>query len=130
MPSHLHPRSRFTTSLFGTTLLVSFLVVGMPHILPCPAPRAEFADVEIMEDGRRRRRRRRMNGDTRVVECAQDDWKLDEATLRELAVEEELFRRKTHECPVPKPKVIVGRVFGLEQPKRQDSDNAAKPNTK
>ncbi|KAG6986749.1 hypothetical protein G7Y79_00073g098480 [Physcia stellaris] len=55
MPPHpsLHPRSRLTTSLFTSTLLLSFLVVGMPHILPCPRPRVEYSD----EDPRCRRKK-------------------------------------------------------------------------
>ncbi|SPQ23605.1 d1e8bf29-d604-4d19-b8ae-3a32c28da54f [Thermothielavioides terrestris] len=45
MPTpHLHPRSRMTSSLFATTLLASFVVVALPHVLPCPAPRRAFAD--------------------------------------------------------------------------------------
>ncbi|KAH6631775.1 hypothetical protein F5144DRAFT_602557 [Chaetomium tenue] len=43
-PPHLHPRSRMTSSLFATTVLASFLVVALPHILPCPAPRRAYAD--------------------------------------------------------------------------------------
>ncbi|KAH9909102.1 hypothetical protein F4778DRAFT_213073 [Xylariomycetidae sp. FL2044] len=44
MPPHLHPRSRTTSTLFATTVAASFLVVGLPHILPCPAPRVRYAD--------------------------------------------------------------------------------------
>lgn len=70
MPTpHLHPRSRMTSSLFATTLLASFFVVALPHILPCPAPRRALADDGAMAsaspsstsspaDPRRRRRRR------------------------------------------------------------------------
>ena len=47
MPPHLHPRSRMTSSLFATTVVASFLVVGLPHILPCPAPRVAYADADI-----------------------------------------------------------------------------------
>ncbi|KAI1248727.1 hypothetical protein MGN70_009927 [Eutypa lata] len=44
-PSHLHPRSRMTSSLFATTVLASFFVVALPHVLPCPAPpRVAYAD--------------------------------------------------------------------------------------
>ena len=110
MPSHLHPRSRLTTSLFGTTLLVSFLVVGMPHILPCPAPRADFTDVEITEDGRRRRRRRRVQEGT-----ADGTQQGDERTsLAQMSKEAEEMARRAHECPVPKPKGVIGRLFGFE----------------
>jgi len=38
MPFRIHPpRSLLTTSFFSTTAIVSFLVVGVPHIIPCPA---------------------------------------------------------------------------------------------
>ena len=36
MPPALHPRSAATTSLFTGTLLVSFAVVALPHLFPCP----------------------------------------------------------------------------------------------
>ena len=47
-PPHLHPRSRTTSSLFATTLVLSFFVVGLPHILPCPAPRTVLADGDMV----------------------------------------------------------------------------------
>jgi cytochrome c oxidase assembly factor 2 len=55
MPPLLHPRSRFTSSLFATTVFASFFVVALPHILPCPAPRLAYADGE-MPDGTPQRR--------------------------------------------------------------------------
>ncbi|KAK4043414.1 hypothetical protein C8A01DRAFT_43722 [Parachaetomium inaequale] len=75
-PPHLHPRSRMTSSLFATTVLASFFVVALPHILPCPAPRRAYADGEMVptpsgvDEGnagvvRRVRRRRRVD----VVDC-------------------------------------------------------------
>lgn len=64
MPSHLHPRSRMTSSLFATTILASFFVVGLPHILPCPRPSStrmmEGEQVFADENGRPRRRRRKV----------------------------------------------------------------------
>ena len=122
MTPHLHPRSHLTTSLFGTTLLVSFLVVGMPHIIPCPAPRVKFADsdFEITEDGKRRRRR--------PADCSKEDH---DGGKRELAMpviseEEKLaMRRKSHECPVPKPKGIIGEVLGFK--KEGTAEKAPRP---
>jgi cytochrome c oxidase assembly factor 2 len=40
-----------TSSLFATTVLASFFVVALPHILPCPAPRrrAYYADDGEMQ---------------------------------------------------------------------------------
>ena len=113
MTPHLHPRSRLTTSLFGTTLLVSFLVVGMPHILPCPAPRVKFADsdFEVLEDGRRRRRRpsAEASNDERPGTCKEKHMPL-------YMTEEEraMMRKKAHECPVPKPPGIIGRLLGFQ----------------
>ncbi|MCJ1314237.1 hypothetical protein MMC25_007917 [Agyrium rufum] len=142
MPSPLHPRSRQTSSLFATTLLVSFLVVTMPHLLPCPAPRVEFAD----EDGRKRRRKVAMTAETPSatgtsivadanaqtpraavpqvttstqsttlisdrlkarIESEENDnevRKASEADWPEGLSEGEMLRKRSHECPVPKPR--------------------------
>ena len=62
MPPALHPRSRQTFSLFTTTLAVSFLVVGLPHILPCPVPHTAFADGDNPADARTSRHRRERDG--------------------------------------------------------------------
>ena len=93
MPPHLHPRSRLTTSLFSTTLLVSFLVVGMPHILPCPAPRTDFADSDPAKNGRRRRVRRRVEA--------------PDSTEEELN-ESEMMLKKAHECPCQSRRESLG----------------------
>lgn len=108
MPPHLHPRSLTTTSLFGTTLLVSFLVVGMPHIIPCPAPRIAFAEgeqISISEDGRGRRWRRRRKEDE-----GQEDSTLEEESVRLLDQKKESIK-KARECPVPKPIGIIGSML-------------------
>lgn len=108
MPPHLHPRSLTTTSLFGTTLLVSFLVVGMPHIIPCPAPRIAFAEgeeISISEDGRGRRWRRRRKEDE-----GQEDSTLEEESVRLLDQKKESIK-KARECPVPKPMGIIGSML-------------------
>lgn len=108
MPPHLHPRSLTTTSLFGTTLLVSFLVVGMPHIIPCPAPRIAFAEgeqISISEDGRGRRWRRRRKEDE-----GQEDSTLEEESVR-LLDQKKGSIKKARECPVPKPMGIIGSML-------------------
>lgn len=83
----------------------------MPHILPCPAPRTTFSDVEITEDGRRRRRRRielGAVGDSRVDESREVDADTE-------AMEEGKFLvKKAHECPVPKPGGLIGQVLGFK----------------
>jgi cytochrome c oxidase assembly factor 2 len=108
MPSHLHPRSRYTTSLFTTTLLVSFLVVGMPHIFPCPVPRTQFSD------GRPRRLRKadaERDVDTKAREAGED--------AMAAAEEANLLKRRAHECPVPKPGGLIGQVLGFRDEERK-----------
>ncbi|EXJ76806.1 uncharacterized protein A1O5_01314 [Cladophialophora psammophila CBS 110553] len=60
MPPHLHPRSTATSTLFAGTLLASFIVVGIPHVFPCPRPRTGYAAdagrIELDEDGKPVRR--------------------------------------------------------------------------
>ncbi|MCJ1455907.1 hypothetical protein MMC28_006264 [Mycoblastus sanguinarius] len=127
MTPHLHPRSRLTTSLFGTTLLVSFLVVSMPHIVPCPAPRVKFADaeLEITADGRRRRRRRRL------TESPTDASSDEDSSSVQISEEEKIMmRRKSHECPVPKPRGLVGEVLGFKKKIEDDTISAPRIETR
>ncbi|TQN68470.1 hypothetical protein CSHISOI_06969 [Colletotrichum shisoi] len=115
MPPHpLHPRSRMTSTLFATTVVASFFVVGMPHLLPCPAPRVTYADGEIVvgEDGRRRRRKRRETApeiENGIVNFSQAS---DEDTIR---TREERLKR---ECPVPRPGGILGEWLGFRGPSK------------
>ena len=95
---HLHPKSSATSTLFTATLAVSFLVVGLPHILPCPVDRRQFADSVEGPDGQPRRRRRR-NADNETGDSA-----VENAT-----------ERSPRECPVPKPSGLVGHMMGFEQ---------------
>ncbi|KAK8161222.1 hypothetical protein IWX90DRAFT_488597 [Phyllosticta citrichinensis] len=106
MAPALHPRSRQTVSLFTGTLLVSFFVVGLPHLLPCPVPTRAYADAPASADPnnpQRRRRRRRS--------AAADDDKTATATgVMGAAMED---GRRARECPVPKPGGLVGKVLGF-----------------
>ncbi|KAK2766969.1 hypothetical protein FQN54_006286 [Arachnomyces sp. PD_36] len=129
MPPHLHPRSRSTTTLFGATLLASFFIVGMPHIFPCPAPRRTLADSEtiITADGqqeRRIRKRRRkaaeapeqiqsIEPETPTPASSQADEDL--ATFRKMENEAKALEKTGRECPVPKPRGIVGQILGFEE---------------
>lgn len=99
---HLHPRSRTTSTLFTTTLAISFLVVGLPHILPCPVDRRQFADSA---DGKVRRRRR--NRDDEVEARNEGD--------------QDGIGRPARECPVPKPGGLVGQMMGFEQREKERS---------
>ena len=127
MTPHLHPRSKLTTSLFGTTLLVSFLVVGMPHIIPCPAPRVKFTEGEyyIMEDGRRMRRRPIAANGSRSDESEEDVLSVEAAEGVEKVV-----RKKAHECPVPKPRGIIGEVLGFKKEKPNEQLQRQRVETK
>lgn len=98
-----------TSSLFATTVVASFFVVALPHILPCPVPRTKYADGEVIvdENGRRRRWRRREtpeNGDG-IVQFNQtadgDTCNVAEPTKRE--------------CPVPKPGGMLGEWLGFHK---------------
>lgn len=131
MPPHLHPRSRSTTSLFTATLLASFVIVGMPHLFPCPAPRRTLADSEatISPDGQRiiRRRRRKEIEQTNTFEgtISHDHHphpnhrhqELDEELVKFRQMEEEADRmaKVGRECPVPKPGGLVGEILGFKQ---------------
>ncbi|RMZ72407.1 alpha-13-mannosyltransferase (Alg3) [Pyrenophora seminiperda CCB06] len=106
MPPHLHPRSRMTTSLFTTTLMVSFLVVAAPHIMPCPVDPRTLTDAAD-PTGERRRRRRRIPEDE---SC--NDVMREERRKRQL-LEEKLAARR--ECPVPKPGGLIGQVLGVQK---------------
>ena len=119
MTPHLHPRSRLTTSLFGTTFLVSFIVVGIPHIVPCPAPRVKFADAEMegLEKGQRRRVRAVTDQE------AGDMVGNGQLTSQRIHSEEEeaALRKRAHECPVPKPQGIIGQVLGFKRVEREEA---------
>ena len=135
MPPILHPRSRSTSSLFAATMVASFVIVGLPHIFPCPAPRRTLADsqVEITADGQeiiRPRRRRRTPeipqademqhgkeiaaikaGPTQFADSSADEV----ANFLQMEAEAESLARIGRECPVPKPRGIVGQLLGLDR---------------
>ena len=108
---HLHPRSRTTSTLFTTTLAVSFLVVGLPHLLPCPVDRRQFADSVETSDGTVRRRRKRKDGDEAIKgEQVATIVRGSDGSRQET---DEVGRRQ-RECPVPKPGGLVGKMMGFE----------------
>lgn len=127
MPPHLHPRSRMTSSLFATTMLASFLVVGLPHVLPCPAPRITYADGEIVEDENgRRRRRRRVQQQSQEVQGGVVQF--NNITQEDLVDHE--GNRNKRECPVPKPGGKFGELLGFKQSgKPQTTDNSTQDRT-
>ncbi|GAO16749.1 uncharacterized protein UV8b_06820 [Ustilaginoidea virens] len=111
MPPHLHPRSRTTSSLFATTVVASFLVVALPHLLPCPAPRTRYADGEVVvdENGRRRRWRRREGLPESRDGIVQFDQTTDECVV------DSASERTRRECPVPKPGGRLGEWLGFKR---------------
>ncbi|KAI0013110.1 hypothetical protein F4779DRAFT_613982 [Xylariaceae sp. FL0662B] len=117
MPPHLHPRSRMTSSLFATTVAASFFVVGLPHLLPCPAPRVAYADSETAPDGTKRRRRRRPQPAEVRDGIAQFESSGSSGTSEEdfarAAAARRSRREKKRECPVPKPGGAIGELMGF-----------------
>ena len=83
-------------SLFTGTLAVSFLVVGIPHLVPCPVPPQAYAD-----DGTPLPRRRRRKSDLDDEDYAQLD-----------ALIQENIKQK-RQCPVPKPGGLIGQLLGM-----------------
>ncbi|KAJ4301581.1 hypothetical protein N0V90_003674 [Kalmusia sp. IMI 367209] len=109
MPPHLHPRSRMTTSLFTTTLMVSFLVVATPHLLPCPVDPRTLADSPDPEGltGQPRRRRRRVPKEDICNDVVSEE--------RRKFKEVDEWATPKRECPVPKPGGLIGQVLGLKK---------------
>ncbi|RDI76916.1 hypothetical protein Vi05172_g13107 [Venturia inaequalis] len=111
MPPHLHPRSFLTTSLFGATLAVSFIVVGLPHILPCPVPKS-YADSQDPNAPNQRRRRRRKP-------LTEGDGEAQEISTGEVEGNEGFETARGRECPVPKPGGLIGTVMGFQKEKAE-----------
>ncbi|ORY16764.1 hypothetical protein BCR34DRAFT_475702 [Clohesyomyces aquaticus] len=109
MPPHLHPRSRMTTSLFSTTLMISFLVVAAPHLLPCPVDTrtlADSANPDALSGKPRRQRRKAPKEETCNDVMSEERQKQKEATE---------WRAPKRECPVPKPGGLIGQVLGVRK---------------
>jgi cytochrome c oxidase assembly factor 2 len=99
-----------TTSLFTTTLMVSFLVVAAPHVLPCPVDPRTLADSPD-PTGTRRRRRRAVPEDDTCNDIMNDD------RMRKKQLEDKLAPKR--ECPVPKPGGLIGQVLGLKEDREE-----------
>lgn len=113
MPPALHPRSRQTGLLFTSTLAICFLVVGAPHILPCPVNPRQYADTIEGPDGQpMRRRRRRQVAETSGSESDGLEQMAEDSMMIE--------NKKKRECPVPKPGGIVGQVMGFKEREHEE----------
>ncbi|KAK0119811.1 hypothetical protein ONS95_011243 [Cadophora gregata] len=110
MPPHMHPRSRFTSSLFATTLFASFFVVVLPHALPCPAPRVAYADDGTPQTGKKRRRRKCPVDENEGTSAVKGVSAADESSDD---IEDVGLRKQKRECPVPKPGGLVGGILGF-----------------
>ena len=171
MPPHLHPRSTATSTLFAGTLLASFVVVGIPHIFPCPRPRTGYADTEIQfdEDGRpilRRKLVKQMVNNDNTPPAGQytdesqqsqqqissnisqhqfaqsktkshrskglvqaKDLSEEAALFQELQREAEALEKEARECPVPKPRGVIGRLLGFEEEDRFKQEKPSPPSS-
>lgn len=108
---YLHPRSRTTGTLFTTTLAISFAVVALPHLLPCPVDRRQFADSYETPDGRIiRRKRKKIGEETR-------DGKENGESIPD--ADPLADTKPQRECPVPKPGALVGQIMGFKTEQRQ-----------
>lgn len=117
MPPHLHPKSRMTSSIFATTVVASFFVVTMPHVLPCPVPARRFADGEVMVDENGKRKVWRSREPPEVKDgIVQFNQSTDEAS-------ENLAESLRRECPVPKPGGMLGEWLGFHK----DDETARRP---
>jgi cytochrome c oxidase assembly factor 2 len=111
MPPHLHPRSAATSTLFGATLLASFVVVGIPHVFPCPRPRGGKLDGKTPSN---LDRQKDLIARTRLEE------EIELFQMLELEADE--LARQRRECPMPKPRTILGRIFGAGTGEVKGSD--------
>ncbi|KAF4513632.1 hypothetical protein G6O67_000880 [Ophiocordyceps sinensis] len=118
MPPHLHPRSRMTSSLFATTVVASFFVVALPHVLPCPVPRTRFADGEvIVDDNGRRKRWKKIEAPESKNAIVQFGQPTDDGSC-------DATGQTRRECPVPKPGGILGEWLGF-RPKNDETGKRA-----
>ncbi|KAI9651745.1 MAG: hypothetical protein M1831_000495 [Alyxoria varia] len=116
MPPRLHPHSNYTTSLFSATLLVSFMVVGLPHLIPCPAPRT----VQRAEHRPRRDQHRvRKGSDSEEGGESKDSSKEDVKESEPPWDSAGESSRSDRSCPVPKPGGTIGGWLGFPQPKER-----------
>lgn len=101
------------------------MVVGLPHLFPCPAPRRTYADsseMTITADGQqvpriRRRRRKDLDADSNSAPADHPTptGAVDEEVTTFFQTEEEAVKmaQNGRECPVPKPKGVLGELLGF-----------------
>ncbi|KAL5596721.1 hypothetical protein BROUX41_006587 [Berkeleyomyces rouxiae] len=144
MPPHLHPRSRMTSSLFAATVAASFLVVGLPHALPCPrtvtyadsgmpagsSPSSSHTEFFYIDEQGRRHRRRRRDHPVSATSCAESKPRFEPVAIAAPASTRQTHNgmvqfvptdgnspatEKPRECPVPKPGGFIGDMLGFNK---------------
>ncbi|KAL8869311.1 MAG: hypothetical protein Q9174_004366 [Haloplaca sp. 1 TL-2023] len=102
----------------------------MPHIVPCPAPRTQFAENGLTADGKPRRRRRPKPQVAEVGEGGREEASKEEKMGKNMGqdflvtqADGEALRKKAHECPVPKPGGRVGALFGFSKERGQKDES-------
>ncbi|KAI9713203.1 MAG: hypothetical protein M1820_001188 [Bogoriella megaspora] len=120
MPPYLHPRSNMTMSLFTTTLAISFLVVGAPHILPCPVHPTQRADSESddFETAAAKRAHRLERKRLRRLQAESNAEMNGPKRVEHIAEGEEMqlgIEGSKRECPVPKPGGLIGEIMGFRK---------------
>ena len=94
----------------------------MPHVFPCPAPRVRFSDAPSEVDGSEDKL-------AQSTDESKGDAEKQRKALSKPISEKEMaeMRRKAHECPVPKPPGIVGRILGFKEAANQDQSKSTTP---
>ena len=75
-----------------------------------------------MEDGRRRRRRRRTTDD--LYDESSGAGREAETPSYMSEEEKDRMRKKAHECPVPKPPGVIGRILGFNVEDKEEEERS------
>lgn len=108
---------------------MSFIVVGLPHLLPCPVPKSYADSQDPNAPNQRRRRRRKPQSDV--------DGEVQGRIAGEIEGSEGFETARGRECPVPKPGGLIGTVLGFQKEKAERpvvriaplADNRSRPRT-
>ena len=73
-----------------------------------------------MEDGRRRRRRRTTDD---PIDESSGAGREVQTPLYISEEEKDRMRKKAHECPVPKPPGVIGRILGFNVEDREEEQS-------
>jgi hypothetical protein len=126
MPPHLHPRSTATSTLFAGTLLASFVVVGIPHVFPCPRPRQQYLDTNgkalVDSEGKLVVRQPQQLSKTQTKAQREAQMQNEAEILKMLQEEARVLEKEAQharECPIPKPRGWFGKVLGFEEGKTE-----------